>query len=83
MDKNGSAPINTHEEIEKEKAALLLEIQQHKQKAALFREQIKMFLRQGLEELPDKQQQQLEDIEAKEQELQERLAALQKIKASH
>ncbi len=80
MQDNKSDLTSNNEAIDAQKKLLLQEINEHKKQAALFREQIKMFLRQGLPELPEKQQQQFEELQARELELQEKIEMLESLR---
>lgn len=82
MQDNKPDLTSNNEVIDEQKKLLLQEINEHKKQAALFREQIKMFLRQGLPELPDKQQQQFEELQTKELELQTKIEALESLRAN-
>ena len=82
MQDNKPDLTSNNEVIDEQKKLLLQEINEHKKQASLFREQIKMFLRQGLQELPDKQQQQFEELQAKELELQTKIEALESLRVN-
>ncbi len=73
-----SQPIYSKEMLEKEKKALAIEIKEHKAKALRHQQQIKMFMRQGLSDLPEKQQLIHETLELEEKALKERLEELER-----
>lgn len=84
MPDSKKAPNITLEEYQKRLEALknnrdelAKQINAHKDKAIQHREQLKLFIRQGVETLPPKQQEEHETLQENEQHLQEKLTALQ------
>ncbi len=70
-------PYLIKKDLEKQKAILREEIKQHRLEAIQHREQIKMFMRQGVENLPEKQQKIYQELIQKEEALQKRLNELE------